>query len=221
MKVKFKPDALLRFKQDDIKIHRKRNMHEGFFQLNEYHISHKLFAGGESKVLIREVFERGDAVVLIPYDPIEDKVLLLEQFRPGAIREDESPWLLEFVAGMFSELEKPEEVAVREAKEEANLTIAINNLLPVMNYFSSPGGMSERIYLFVGRVDLTSNNTNNELVSYGLAEEGEDILTHLMSKDAAMDLLAEGKVSNAATIIGLQWLAMNYHKLQHLWCDDK
>ncbi|NQY35058.1 MAG: NUDIX domain-containing protein [Alteromonadaceae bacterium] len=221
MKEKFKPNAVLRFTQDDINIHRKKNKYQGFFQLNEYHLSHKLFAGGESEVLTREVFERGDAVVLIPYDPIEDKVLLLEQFRPGAIRKDESPWLLEFVAGMFSEHEKPEEVAIREAKEEADLYIDINNLLPVMNYFSSPGGMSERIYLFVARVDLISNNTNNELVSYGLAEEGEDILTHVMSKDAAIDLLAQGKISNAATVIGLQWLALNYQKLQLLWSEDK
>ena len=122
---------------------------------------------------------------------------------------------------MFSEHEKPEEVAIREAKEEADLYIDINNLLPVMNYFSSPGGMSERIYLFVARVDLISNNTNNELVSYCLAEEGEDILTHVMSKDAAIDLLAQGKISNAATVIGLQWLALNYQKLQLLWSEDK
>jgi ADP-ribose pyrophosphatase len=205
---------MLRFNHEDVITHEIKTKHQGFFRLDEYHISHRLFDGGISQTLTREIFERGDAVVLITYDPALDKVVLLEQFRPGGLRHQQTPWMLEFVAGMFSKDESPIEVAIREAKEEANLTLNENDILPVMEYLSSPGGMSEKIHLYVGKVD-------SQLVQgvYGLPEEGEDILTHVVSREAALKLLIEGKISNAATIIGLQWLAMNFESLRDKWLN--
>ena len=199
---------LLRFSHKDATTHKITNKYQGFFKLDEYHISHKLFRGGESDLLNREIFERGDAVVLMPYDPIHDTVLLLEQFRPGAIRDNESPWLLEFVAGMFDENEMPEQVAIREAEEEAGLVLNQSALIPVMKYFSSPGGMTERIHLYAAKTDLSAIAG-----VHGLPEEGEDILAHVLSRSEAIDLLVQGKITNAATIIGLQWLALNYSQL--------
>jgi len=212
MKTDISPEKKEQFTPEDVIEHAKETKYQGFFKINEYHVSHKLFNGGFSKVLRREIFERGDAVVLLPYDPVRDTLVLQEQFRPGVMRSGEYPWLLEFVAGMFGEGESAAEVAIREAKEEADLDIAEADLVPVLKYFSSPGGMSEYIHLYVARVD-----TANVDGVYGLEEEGEDIRVHVVSRAEALELLEKGKINNAATIIGLQWLALNYQKLQTSW----
>jgi len=198
---------LLNFTSKDMKIHQKRTIYQGFFKLDEYKVSHQCFDGTQSKVLTREVFERGDAVVLIPYDPIQNKVVLIEQFRPGAIRAADNPWMLEFIAGMFNENEQPIDVAIREAKEEANISVQMNQVSKVMTYLSSPGGMSEAVHMYIAMID--SSNIGGV---YGLEEEGEDILVHVMSLEEAMLLLQQGKIANAATIIGLQWLSLNYSR---------
>lgn len=208
MKKTSSKEKLLRFKKEHINIHNVETKFQGFFKLDEYQVSHQKYNGECSDILSREIFERGDAVVLIPYDPILDQVVLIEQFRPGAIRANDTPWMLEFVAGMFKENEDSKEVAIREAKEEANLTIKPENVEFVMKYLSSPGGMSEAIYLYAAVVD--SSNCGGV---YGLPEEGEDILVHVVKRDMVMQLLAEGKITNAATIIGLQWLTLNHERL--------
>lgn len=196
----------------DAVIDNVKPLFKGFFKVDEYTVHHKLFNGGESEVMTREVFNRGDAVVLMPYDPINDNVVLQEQFRVGALNRKQSPWLLEFVAGMFGENENPIDVAIREAEEEAGLIITENQIEPICEYLSSPGGTNEYIHLFAAKVD----STGVEGV-FGLPEENEDILVHVVSREDAMNLLAEGKIINAATIIGLQWLALNYQSLQQKW----
>jgi len=201
-----------RFGSDDINIQSVKTCFQGFFKVEEYQVSHRLFNGGYSEVLTREIFERGDAVVLMPYDAKLDKVILLEQFRPGALQSGDSPWLLEFVAGMFNQNEDPEDVAIREAKEEADIDVSSSDLVKVMSYLSSPGGMSEQIHLYAACIDSTQFNDAHCV--HGLVEEGEDILVHVISRIDALALLAQGKINNAATIIGLQWLALNYQTLQ-------
>jgi ADP-ribose pyrophosphatase len=212
-KLSYKENAkLLRFSIKDVTIHQQKNCYQGFFKMDEYQLSHRLFEGGESKILSREIFERGHAVVVIPYDAQNDRVVLLEQFRVGAIGHGDTPWLLEFVAGMFGKDESPVEVAIREAKEEANLALTETQIDKVMEYFSSPGGMSEVMHLYVANI-----NSNNVEGVHGLECEGEDILLHVMQRDQAFSLLANGKITNAATIIGLQWLQNNYQQLQKKW----
>lgn len=213
-----KPVAMHKFDNTHVSLHSVETKYQGFFKMNEYRLQHKLFSGKESETFSREIFERGDAVVVMAYDVEQDKLLLIEQFRPGAIRGDDSPWLLEFIAGMFDENESPIEVAIREAKEEANISLNSADLQPIMQYLSSPGGMSERIHLYLAYFD--SGQVEDGAV-YGLPEENEDILLHLVSRDKALDLLAQGKITNAATIIGLQWLAMNYQSLSIKGPDSK
>lgn len=207
---KHKPLTMLKFNNHDVSIHSVTTKYQGFFKMNEYSLQHKLFSGEQSQLFTREIFERGDAVVVMPYDAKQDKVLLIEQFRPGALRGEDSPWLLEFIAGMFDANETPVEVAIREAKEETDLTLCSNDLVPIMEYLSSPGGMSERIHLYLARFDSDKVKTGTV---YGLPEENEDILLHLVSRTHALELLTQGKITNAATIIGLQWLALNYQEL--------
>ena len=207
---------VLQFNHKDVSVNAVHTRYHGFFKMNEYLLSHQLYSGKHSEVISREVFERGDAVVVMPYDIKTDTVIMIEQFRPGALRTSETtgtPWMLEFIAGMFNEQESPVDVAIREAQEEANLTITKSDLTPIMTYLSSPGGMSECIHLYLASVDSTSMNEKIGDV-YGLDEEHEDILLHVFSRVEALSLLSQGKITNAATIIALQWLALNYNKLQ-------
>ena len=202
--------AMLQYGQADVDVSAIETKYHGFFKLNEYRLRHKLFSNKQSNEFTREVFERGDAVVVILYDPRHDKLLLLEQFRAGALRTDETPWMLEFVAGMFDDNESPIDVAIRESKEEANITLSPESVKPIMKFLPSPGGTSECIHLYWANFD------SDEVLSgsiYGLEEENEDILLHLTTRKDALTLLSEGKISNAATIIGLQWLSMNYQNL--------
>lgn len=201
--------SLLRFNIDDVEVVEKTRKYQGFFALDEYKFRHKLYRGGFSEVLTREVFERGDAVAILPYDPATDSIVLIEQFRPGALRSEHGPWQLELIAGMFGTNEQPIEVAIREAKEEANLVILPDNVTKIMNYLSSSGGMSECIHLYCASVD--SSNLSGV---YGLEEEGEDILVHVVARKQALALLESGKITNAATIIALQWLQLNIDKLK-------
>lgn len=199
---------LLRYSHNDVDILEHNTRYSGFFRLEEYQLRHKCFDGSQSKTLSREIFERGDAMVLIPYDPVQDNVVLIEQFRPGAIRADNTPWMLEFIAGMFDEDESPVDVAIREAKEEADITLKPDDTTFIMKFFPSPGGTSEVIYLYVAAFDSSGVGG-----VHGLPEEGEDILVHVMKREQATRLLDDGKIVNAATIIGLQWLNQHYQQL--------
>lgn len=209
MKVKNK---IHQFDQTDVKLHQQHCRYQGFFQINEYLVSHQLFNGGESKVLSREIFERGDAVAVIPFDPKRNSIIVVEQFRVGALRSGENPWLIEFIAGMFGQGEAPQAVAVREAKEEANLTLVPEQLVHLTSYFSSPGGTSEQIHLFAAPID--SENIGGV---YGLDDEGEDIKVHALALTDALALVNDGTINNAMTIIGIQWLALNAQQLINLW----
>ncbi|PCI56459.1 MAG: ADP-ribose pyrophosphatase [Gammaproteobacteria bacterium] len=202
--------TMLQYSKDDTNVLAVETKYHGFFKMDEYHLNHKLFSGNQSNTFTREIFERGDAVVVMLYDPQKDTLLLLEQFRAGVLRTNETPWMLEFVAGMFNENESPIEVAIRETKEEANIELKQISVQFIMKYFSSPGGMSECIHLYWATFDSSEVSSGS---IYGLADENEDIMVHVVSRTDALTLLTNGKISNAATIIGLQWLAINYQNL--------
>lgn len=201
---------MLQYDKTDVTISAVKTKYHGFFKMNEYRLNHKLFSGDQSDAFTREIFERGDAVVVMLYDPQKDALLLLEQFRAGVLRVNETPWMLEFVAGMFNEDESPIDVAIREAKEEANIELTEKSVKFIMKYFSSPGGMSECIHLYWSTFDSSKVLSGSV---YGLAHENEDIMLHVVSRNDALALLTQGKISNAATIIALQWLAINYQNL--------
>ncbi len=202
--------SMLQYDKTDVTISAVETKYDGFFKLNEYELKHKLFSQKQSNTFTREIFERGDAVVVMLYDPLKDSVLLLEQFRPGVLRANVTPWMLEFIAGMFDDNESPIDVAIREAKEEANIDLTPDSIKPIMEYFSSPGGTSECIYLYWATFDSSDISSGS---IHGLAHENEDIMLHVVSRIEALALLSEGKISNAATVIGLQWLAINYQNL--------
>jgi ADP-ribose pyrophosphatase len=141
---------------------------EKYFKLDEYSVSHELFGGGFSPVFTREIFERGNVVAVLPYDPILDKVVLIEQFRAGAINDTDGPWLIESVAGVIEAGETEQQVALRESEEEAGCSIS--SLETICQYYVSPGGTTEHCSLFCGIVDSVGVGG-----IHGLPDEHEDI----------------------------------------------
>ncbi len=197
------------YTHDDVEILKKENLYKGFFKCNKYTLKHKLFAGGWSAEMEREFFERGHAAALLPYDAKNDTVVLLEQFRLGAMDSQQSPWLFELVAGMIEEGEVSSEVVKREALEEAGLTISSCQF--ITNFLVSPGGTTEQIDLFVANVDSSLADG-----VHGLEEEGEDIRVHVVPRETAYQWVVDGKINNATTIIALQWLQLNWQNCQQL-----
>lgn len=185
--------------------------YSGFFRMEKYRLRHELFSGGWSPAITRECLERGHAVAVLPYDPERDQIVLLEQFRVGALDFPGGPWLLEIVAGIMDEPdETPEDVARRETVEEAGCELL--DLVPICHYLVSPGGTSESITLFCGRV-----NADQVGGIRGMVDEHEDIRLHVVSRSEALDLLDSGRINSAAPIIALQWLKLNHPRLLERW----
>jgi len=198
------------FAKNDVEIIARETLYSGFFSMELYRFRHRLFNGEMSGEIKREIFERGHAAVLLPFDPVRDEVVLVEQVRIAAYDTSETPWLLEMVAGMIEEGESVEDVARREALEEAGL--AIGRTKPVLSYLASPGGTTERSSIMVGEVDATTAKG-----IHGLADENEDIRVHVVSREQAYQWVEEGKIDNAASVIALQWLQLHYQTLRHEW----
>lgn len=209
------------FGQQDVEVKRHNIVYKGFFRVYTALLRHKLFRGGWTDWIEREVVDRGHAVVVLPYDPKRDSIIMLEQFRVGSVhvlgaperhasQPEPSPWLLELVAGMIDAGETEQEVAHREMNEEAGLKT--EQLEYVMSYSSSPGGLTERISIFIAKVDATTASEYG-----GLASEHEDIRVTEMPRCEANKLLEEGHIDNAATVIALQWLELNRKKILLKW----
>lgn len=177
----------------------KQTVYAGYFCMEKYRVEHTLFEGGWSKPVVRELLERGSAAAVLPYDPASDRVLLIEQFRIGAIKIYQPPWLLEVIAGILEPGELATDLVHREAAEEGGCEL--RELRPIGEFLLSPGSASERCELFCGRADLSDAGG-----VHGLAEEGENILVHTMPAERAVALSREGAIRNATTIIALQWL---------------
>lgn len=183
---------------------------QGYFRVARYRLRHTLHAGGMGAVLSREVFERGHAAAVLPYDPALDRVVLIRQFRAGAFAAGRPPWIWETVAGMMEPGETAEQVARREAREEAGL--AIGELWPIHSYFVSPGGASETCTSFVGRCDAARAGG-----VHGLPEEGEDILVRAFDWAEARAMLDRGELASATGTIALQWLALHRDEVRAKW----
>ena len=190
------------FGSEDRVIIDREQLHSGFLGVARYTLKHRLYQGGWSNAFTREVLERAPGVGVLLYDPDLDKVVLVEQFRAGCLDNPEGPWVLELVAGIVDTDESLEQVACREAHEEAGLTLS--DLIPVCTYYNSPGGSSEKLTVLCGRVDANAAGGY-----FGLPEENEDIKTVVMGREAALQAVNDGRINNAMAILALQWLALN------------
>lgn len=197
------------FTPQDVEIVSKETLFKGFFRMVKYRFKHRLFEGGWSQPIEREMFDRGHAAALLPYDPVTDQVVIVEQIRVGAL-EHAHPWQLEIVAGIIDEGESAEDVVHREAVEEAGINVA--DLEKVTSYYPSSGGCSEKLDVFVGRVDASTAHG-----VHGLDYEGEDIRVHVVSREQAYQWVVDGTFENGASIIALQWLELNHQRLRSEW----
>lgn len=180
----------------------KELAYDGFFVMEKFRLKHTLFAGGWSNEISRELFRRNNCVAVLLYDPDADKVVLLEQFRVGAMANTDRAWLVEIVAGAIDEGETPEQVAHRESKEEAGCDIL--ELRLINRFYTTPGGSSEMINLFYGRVDSSQIGG-----IHGLDHEDEDILVYTVPFEEVYKMLETGKIESGIPIIAIQWLALH------------
>ena len=212
-------DKVKQFTHQDYEITQTDVLYKSLYRYVRYHLRHKLFNGEWSNIMEREVMERMSAAGILPYDPVLDKVVLISQFRPGAISpttkdKAKSPWLYEIVAGVMDKDETPDRIAIREAKEEANCDIL--DIYPLNQYFVSPGGSNEYMNIFCGRISTQEING-----VHGLAYEDEDIYAFTLTSEEAFELLAAGVINTAPAIIALQWLQINKGFIRDLWLTNR
>lgn len=211
-----------KFSYRDVELVASEDVYNGFYRFTVNQLKHKKFQGGWSQTFSRELMVRPNAVGMLIYDPVLDVVALVEQFRVGAFMHAHlsenpeachyCPWLLEMVAGLIDKDELPEQVAIRESKEEAGVDITASKF--VQRYLSSPGGSNEEFHIFCGKADLSTYQSGQ---IFGLPEENEDIRLHIIPLHTLFNYLDNGQLNNAHTIIAVQWLRFHYHELKEEW----
>ena len=194
--------------RDDVKLDESEILHDGVFRMEHFLFRHRLFGGGWSPQLSREILVRNPVAAVIPYDPVRDEIVLIEQFRGGVYAAgDKNSWSVEIVAGIIEPGETAADMAIREAKEESGCTMS--EVEKILDFYPSPGGCSEVVALYWGRV-----STEGVGGIHGVAEEGEDIRVFVESTDEAMRLISTGVINSSIGIIAVQWLALNRDELR-------
>ena len=190
----------------------KTRLYQGFFSFWKFRLRHVLYSGEFGPIIERELLEQHHAVAVLLYDPERDEIVLIEQFRIGAINRDAGPWVTEIVAGIQEPGEFPEDVARREALEEAGCKVL--ELRRIHRYLPTPSSSTEEITVFVARVDSAQAGG-----IHGIADEGEDIKVKVVTSDEAFAMMDEGIIDSAIPIIALQWLRLNRQALRDDWAD--
>lgn len=193
---------------DDVQIQQREMLYQGFMSLERLELKFRRYEGGWSNIVSRELLVRKPAAGVLVWDPQREELLLIEQFRPGTLNDERSPWCLEIIAGITDVLgESLEELLRREAQEEAG--IAVQEFVKLPSYFVSPGGTDEQMHLFLATADLT-----NAGGVHGLASESEDIRSVVVKEQQLMDLLTQGYINNAACLIAVQWFLLHKEELK-------
>lgn len=196
----------------DIQVIEDETVAKGFLKVRRFKMRHRKFDGGWTDVVTREVCDRGHAVAVLLYDPDRDAVVMVEQFRIGVAYAGDPGWMMEIVAGSVKPGEPVEDVARRETLEEAG--VVVDELVNICDFYPSPGGLSEHVYVFCARVDSSTVGTHG-----GLEEEHEDIRLHVVPCDEAIRLLDENRLNNSVTIIAFAWLARHKDELRRQWVE--
>lgn len=197
----------------DYEIIEKRPLFQGYYRIDGYRLRHRRFDGSWSGEMSREVFERGSAIAVIMVDPDRDAIVMIEQFRMGALAAGMHPWLMEVVAGVIEPGEAPEDVARREAVEESGC--ALKRLELITRFLPSPGACSETVTLFCAEVDASTADG-----VHGVDSEHEDIKVHVLPIAEALRLFDENRLDNGIAFIAVAWLARNYTALKARWRPD-
>lgn len=183
--------------------------YEGFFTLEKSQLRFEKFDGTMSDDVVRENFYRGDSVAALIYDASAELALFIQQFRyPVYTVAPEEAWILELVAGSRDRSEDPRQSMLRELQEEVHLQASVEQLDEIGVFFVSPGGTSERIYLYALNTDLSDYQEDQG----GLISENEDIRIRLLSFEQMFELLSTNRLIDAKSIIGVQWLQLQVAK---------
>ncbi|TNF20934.1 MAG: NUDIX domain-containing protein [Rhodobacteraceae bacterium] len=195
--------------EDPFRIEGMRKGFDGFFRLRAFDLSFRRFDGTRTAPFSREAFIAFDAALVLPYDPVSDRVLLIEQLRFGPMwRGDPGVWVLEPIAGLVEAGENPADCARREAAEEAGLELG--DLQPMTRVYASPGYSTEFFHCYLGLCALSDEAGGLA----GLAHEHEDIRSHVLSFDRAMALVDSGEVNAGPLTMMLLWLARHREDLR-------
>lgn len=194
----------------DVELLRDRPGYDGFFRIKAFDLQFRRYDGTMSAAMPRETFVAFDAALVLPYDPVTDQVLLIEQLRFGPIqRGDPFPWILEPIAGLVDAGEDPEEAARREAVEEANLHL--REMREMVRVYASPGYSTEFFHCFLGLCDLSDHKGGMG----GLPSENEDIRSHVIPFGQAMALVDSGEVNAGPLAMMILWLATRRDALRN------
>ncbi len=202
-----------KFGLGDVGVLSRRTLHGGYIRVDELVLRHRLFGGGESGEVRRELIVRPRGVGILLYDPVRREAVLVRQFRVGMIDEYRSPWMLELVAGMVDGDDDPLQVARRESREESDMDPV--KVIQICDYYNSPGVGNERITLFCGQVDASAAGG-----IHGLAAENEDIEVVVVPYDELVAAVESGLINNAMTIIAVQWLQLHESEMDRLFGDS-
>ena len=190
----------------------KTTVFQGYYRVDSYRLRHSLYRGGMGAEISREVLERGHAVLVLPYDPVRDEVVLIGQFRIGPFARGDQPWSLEVVAGIIEDGEELEDVVRREAMEEAG--IELSHITHALDCYASPGAVTEQISIYCARTDASLAGG-----IHGVEAEGEDIKVIVMPFGEVMKALDDGRINAGPAIIAVQWLALHRDEIRLRWLD--
>tara|TARA_B100000963_G_C22402037_1_gene569296 strand:- start:47 stop:628 length:582 start_codon:yes stop_codon:yes gene_type:complete len=183
----------------------KKNIHNGFFKMNEYILKYKKYDGSWSKEVKREIFGGAMVSAVLPYDPVKREIVLIQQFRPGTIAKEFNNYLYEIVAGIIDSGETAEDAAKRECLEETGCKI--KKITPIQGYFPAPGSSESFYHLFLGEIDTFEGER-----VMGLESENEDILVRSYKLSDVKEMMEKGEILNGLTLIALQWFFLNISK---------
>ena len=182
-----------------VSVHSRRRLLDDFFKVDEAEVSFERSDGSMTPPVRQLVFERGDSVAAVVFDRDSRRLLFTEQFRFPTL--DKGPgWLLEIIAGMVDAGEPPEAALRREIEEE--LGYRADRVEPIATFYVSPGGSSERIWLYYAEVSGGGRVSGGG----GLPGEHEDIRVVSLTVEEVRAALAANGLVDAKTVIGMQWL---------------
>jgi ADP-ribose pyrophosphatase len=199
----------------DVSIESNETVWNGRFPLQVVKFRNRRFDGAMSGLRTWELWRRGRAAAVLPYDPVRDQVVVIEQFRLPALAAGIPPVLVELCAGLADGEEPAEDVAIREAQEEMGLHV--ERLERVGDFLLTPGGCDENCTLFAGLVRLGPVPADGVLGVHGLASENEDIRVRAIPAERAIAAALAGEYPNSVATIGLLWLAAKRAWLREIW----
>lgn len=199
----------------DLQVESDEPVWAGRFPLHLVRYRNRRFDGDWSKTRTWELWLRGRAAAVLPYDPAQDAVVLMEQFRLPALAAGLDPVMVEVPAGLCDGGEDPVATGRREVQEEVGLKVTA--LERIGDFVLTPGGSDERCTLFAGRVEAPEAGPDGLIGSGGLASENEDLRVRRMSAADAVARAVAGEYPNAVTSLALLWLASRRDWLRERW----